>query len=77
MTKPDDLVDPPESYAAAAAEVDAILDEIERGDADLDTLSNQVERAAALIRWCRDRLAGTELQVTKALDALEPPADDD
>ena len=58
------------SYAEAAAELDAILEEIESGDADIDVLAEKVERAAALIRACRERLEATELEVRKVVDEL-------
>lgn len=61
----------PQSYSAAAAELEEILDEIESGTVDIDVLTEKAERAAALIKLCRERLAGTELKVTKVIDALE------
>lgn len=57
-------------YTAASRELDAILDAIEAGQADIDVLSEKVERAAFLIRHCRERLAGTELRVKKVVDEL-------
>lgn len=60
-------------YSAAIKELREILDGIEREDTDLDALSERVERAAALIRTCRDRIERTELQVRQILDDLEAP----
>jgi exodeoxyribonuclease VII small subunit len=63
------------SYADALAELDAILDELEAGDADIDALAGRVERAADLVRLCRDRLDGARTEVTRIvaqLDALDP-----
>ena len=60
-------------YGAAIKELREILDGIEREDTDLDALSERVERAAALIRTCRDRIERTELQVRQILDDLEAP----
>jgi exodeoxyribonuclease VII small subunit len=57
-------------YAEAASELQAILDEIENGTADVDVLSEKVERAAELIRGCREALAGTELRVRKIVEEL-------
>ncbi len=59
------------SYAAAAEELERILDENERGAADVDVLSEKVERAARLIRVCRDRISGAEQKVRKVLEDLE------
>ena len=76
MTRPD--AKPSElSYTAASRELDAILDSIERGEADIDALSDKVERAAALIKLCREKLAGTELRVKKVVDDLTASLGDD
>jgi exodeoxyribonuclease VII small subunit len=67
------------TYAAATAELEQILADIESGDADLDVLAEKVERAAALLTVCRQRLAATETKVRKVTAeiaaALEAPAD--
>ncbi len=62
------------SWTESVAEVEQILQTIESGDLDLDELAPRVERAAALINSCRERVAGTELRVREALALLE---DDD
>lgn len=58
------------TYGAASDELGTILDEIESGSADIDVLSSKVERAAALIRLCRAKLTGTEMQVRKVVADL-------
>lgn len=58
------------SYAAASAELETILTEIESGEIDLDLLSEKVERAAALLAMCRARLAATETKVKKVVADL-------
>lgn len=58
------------SYAQAADEVRAILDEIDTGTADIDQLSEKVERAAVLLKICREKLTSTELKVKKVIDEL-------
>lgn len=58
-------------YAEATEELAAILDEIEHGTADVDELSAKVERAAELIRACREKLSGTETRVRKIVEAIE------
>lgn len=57
-------------YTEAATELETILDEIEQGQADVDVLSTKVERAAFLIRHCKEKLAGTELAVKKVVEQL-------
>jgi len=44
-------------YAAAVEELESILAVLERDDLDIDVLGPQVQRAAVLIRICRDRIA--------------------
>lgn len=66
--------DPPPpalSYADALAELDAILDELEAGDADIDALAGRVERAADLVRLCRNRLDGARTEVTRIVAQLD------
>ena len=58
------------SYAEGAQELDNILAEIESGDADIDVLSEKVERAADLIKLCREKLTKTELRVNKVVEDL-------
>ena len=53
------------TYAAASAELEQILHDIESGEIDLDVLSDKVERAAALLAICRQKLAATETKVKK------------
>ena len=59
------------TYGEATAELEGILEEIEAGEADVDVLSEKVERAAALIRMCQDKISGAELKVREVLDGLE------
>lgn len=58
------------TYAEGAAELEAILVEIEAGDTDIDVLSEKVERAAHLIKLCREKLTKTELRVNKVVEGL-------
>ena len=64
-------------YAQASAELESILDEIENGTADIDILGEKVERAAELIRQCRETLTGTELRVKKVVEELTSSDDQD
>lgn len=60
----------PPSYAEASGELEEILHEIESGGIDLDVLSEKVERAAALLQLCREKLAATETKVRKVVADL-------
>ncbi|MBS1846983.1 MAG: exodeoxyribonuclease VII small subunit [Actinobacteria bacterium] len=61
---------PAASYAAATAEIDRILDELERDDLDIDLLATKVRRAAVLLSWCRERIRSTTDDVRQAVEAL-------
>jgi exodeoxyribonuclease VII small subunit len=58
------------SYSDGSTELEAILDEIESGDADIDVLCEKVERAAELIKLCKEKLSGTELRINKVVEEL-------
>ncbi len=67
---------PVATYSEASAELEAILREVEAGEIDLDLLSEKVERAAALLALCRERLSATETKVKKVVDDLHAGADE-
>ena len=62
-------------YAAAMAELEQILRELEGEDPDVDVLANRVERAATLIEVCRRRIANASIQVERVVAALEPDSE--
>ena len=68
-TGPGDAVEP--GYAAAMAELEQILEELEGEDPDVDVLANRVERAATLIEICRRRIANASIQVERVVAVLE------
>ncbi|NND02544.1 MAG: exodeoxyribonuclease VII small subunit [Acidimicrobiia bacterium] len=65
----------PESYAAAVAELDAILAAIERDEVDVDVLSKKVARAVTLVQFCRERLAAAEVEVERVVADLGGESD--
>lgn len=64
---------PPRTYAAAVEELEAILAELEDDSLDVDHLSERVARAATLIRFCRERITGTRLEVERIVADLDGP----
>ncbi len=58
-------------YAAAMAELEQILEELEGEDPDVDVLANRVERAATLIEICRRRITNASIQVERVVAVLE------
>jgi exodeoxyribonuclease VII small subunit len=57
-------------YADALAELEGILAELERDNVDVDRLANQVQRAAQLIRLCRERIGNARLQIEQVVTEL-------
>ena len=65
----------PAGYAAALAELEEILGELERADVDVDVLAAQVQRATQLIAYCRDRIGTAKVQIEAAVAGVAAPAD--
>ncbi len=59
------------SYGEATQELESILEAIDGDEVGLDDLGAKVERAAALIDYCRERIDATELQVKEVIQGLE------
>jgi exodeoxyribonuclease VII small subunit len=75
-----DPADGTPGYAAALAELDDILRELDSSDVDVDHLAERVARASELIALCRAKISGAQLrieQVTADLDAAAPAPDAD
>lgn len=58
-------------YAEALAELEAILDELEDGEVDIDRLADRVRRAAALVELCRGRVEDARVEVTRIVAELD------
>lgn len=72
-----DAPTPPEQlgYRGAMRELDQILDELEADDVDVDLLATRVERAASLLRFCRERVNGARTEVERVVAELEPESE--
>ncbi|MEP7202699.1 MAG: exodeoxyribonuclease VII small subunit [Ilumatobacteraceae bacterium] len=57
-------------YAAALAELETILGDLERADVDVDALATQVKRAAELIGFCRDRIGSARVHIEQVVADL-------
>ena len=62
-------------YGEAVAELEQILEQLERPDVDVDELARQVQRAAELIRMCRARIAAARVEVEAVVTQLEDMGD--
>ncbi len=65
----------PLPYADAVTELENILRSLESSNVDVDNLATQVERATALIGYCRARLATVEGNVAAVLDGGTQPSE--
>ena len=59
------------TYTSAITELEAIVQDIESGEIDVDVLTAQVNRASELIKFCRDSLRDTQKEVGKVLEGIE------
>jgi exodeoxyribonuclease VII small subunit len=65
------------SYEQAAAELEQILADLERGQIGIDVLAEKVERAGVLLRFCRDKLRDTEVKVNKIIEDLSEDSEEE
>jgi exodeoxyribonuclease VII small subunit len=65
------------TYTSAITELEAIVTDIESGEIDIDALAEKVKRATELIKFCNDRLKGTQDAVNKILLDVEATDKDD
>ena len=59
------------NYTKAFEELQAIVEEIEKGQISVDELSEKVKRATFLIKLCKGKLTSTEEDVKQILKELE------
>lgn len=59
------------TYKEALGRIREIVAEIERGDLDVDLLSDRVKEASRLLRFCDDKLRRVDADVRQALEAME------
>ena len=60
-----------ESYNEAVEKLRAIVEEIEKGELDVDVLSEKVKEATRLIKLCKEKLYKTDEEVKKILEELD------
>ncbi|NND75322.1 MAG: exodeoxyribonuclease VII small subunit [Ilumatobacter sp.] len=67
------MADSPDTpgYAAALAELDAILRELEGSDVDVDHLAERVARAAELIALCREKITNAQVKIEQVTSELD------
>lgn len=60
-----------ETYNEAVAKLRGIVGDIEKGELDVDVLSDRVKEAARLIKICKEKLFKVDEEVKKILEELE------
>jgi exodeoxyribonuclease VII small subunit len=60
-----------ETYNEAIEKLKAIVAEIDRGELDVDILSEKVKDATRLIKLCKEKLFKADEEVKKVLEELE------
>lgn len=60
-----------QSYGEAMQELQDIMSRIENEDLDVDILLEEVKKAANLIKFCKDKLQKTNVEIQKILDKIE------
>lgn len=61
------------TYAEAAEELQEIIDQIEQDEISIDALSEKVNRAGFLIRFCKEKLVKTEGEIRQIMQVLQNP----
>ena len=55
-------------YEDALSKLEAIVDKMERGDMDIDTMASELKKAQGLIKVCKDKLTHTDEEIKKLLE---------
>ena len=55
-------------YEEALSRLEAIVDKMERGDMDIDTMASELKKAQELIKVCKDKLTNTDEEIKKLLE---------
>ncbi|MDP4208583.1 MAG: exodeoxyribonuclease VII small subunit [Bacteroidota bacterium] len=60
-----------QTYKDAVAEIEEILEKLENEELDVDELAIKVKRVSALLRFCKDKLSGTEKEIQKIIEDMD------
>lgn len=66
----------PESFEAAVAELEALVNVMDSQNLGLDQLLTDYKRGAYLVKYCRDRLSQVRKEVTEIEQSLNKPAEE-
>lgn len=57
-----------ETYEQAMGKLEKIVSQIENNEMDIDSLSDKLKEAQQLIKFCKEKLYKTDLDIKKILD---------
>ena len=60
-----------QNYVNAISEIEEILRSLDTENVDIDRLATDVQKAAELIDFCRDRLAAAQTEVGRIVSAFD------
>lgn len=58
------------TYKEAVVEIEEILEKLENEELDVDELAKKVQRVSVLLRFCKDKLTGTEKEIQNIIEDL-------
>lgn len=58
------------TYSKAVAELEMIVMKMQSEGCDIDSLAGYTSRALELLKYCKEKLHTTDLEVKKCLEAL-------
>ncbi len=59
------------TYSEAMQELQEIMLRIENEELDVDVLMGEVKKAAVLIKYCKEKLQKTNVEIQQILDTIE------
>lgn len=57
------------SYKEAMIEIESIIEKLNNGELDIDTISQDVKRATELVLLCKNKLKKSETEIKKLFEA--------
>ncbi len=54
-------------YEEAISELESIVDKMENGELDVDSMASELKKAQSLIKLCKDKLTKTDAEIKKIL----------
>lgn len=60
-----------QTYSDAMQELQEIMLRIENEELDVDILMTEVKKAAVLIKYCKEKLQKTNVEIQQILDTIE------